>query len=265
MEATINGTRIHYERSGTGFPLLLIHAGIADSRMWEPQALALANDFDMIRPDMRGFGDSDLPPGPYSTRADLIGLLDQLGVDRAHIVGCSMGGTVAVDLALEDPARVAKLVLVGSGVSESNLGQADSALFAEVEAADKAGDMDAVNRAEVRLSVDGPRRPEGSAPAAVRDLVLDMNGRSLRSDFGSAPHQKLDPPAIGRLHEIAAPTLVIVGDEDLPSAAANADVITSSIARARTVVIKDAAHLPSLERPEEFNRVLLNFLTESHR
>ena len=104
MEATINGTRIHYERSGTGFPLLLIHAGIADSRMWEPQALALANDFDMIRPDMRGFGDSDLPPGPYSTRADLIGLLDQLGVDRAHIVGCSMGGTVAVDLALEYPA-----------------------------------------------------------------------------------------------------------------------------------------------------------------
>lgn len=262
MEATINGAHIHYERSGTGFPLLLIHAGIADSRMWEPQANAFANEFDMIRPDMRGFGDSELPPVPYSTRADLVGLLDHLGVDRAHVVGCSMGGTAAIDLALEYPERVARLVLVGSGVSGSNLGQADKALFAEVEAADKAGDIDAANRAEVRLWVDGPRRPEGSAPAAVRDLVLDMNGRAFLSDFASAPQQKLDPPAIGRLHEIAAPTLVIVGDEDLPHAAANAKVITSNIPDSRTVVIKDAAHLPSLERPEDFNRVLRDFLTE---
>ena len=260
MEATINGARIHYERSGKGFPLLLIHAGIADSRMWEPQAKAFAADFDPIRPDLRGYGDSELPPVSYSMRADLVGLLDHLGVDRAHVVGCSMGGTVALDLAVKYPARVARLVLVGSGVSGSNLGQADSALFADVEAADKAGDMDAVNRAEVRLWVDGPRRPEGSAPAAVRDLVLDMNGRALRSDFASAPHQELEPPAIGRLHEVAAPTLVIVGDEDLPPAAANANVITSKIPGSRTVVIKGAAHLPSLERPEDFNRVVLDFL-----
>ncbi len=260
MEATINGARIHYERSGKGFPLLLIHAGIADSRMWEPQVKAFANDFDMIRPDLRGYGDSELPPVSHSMRADLVGLLDHLGVDRAHVVGCSLGGTVALDLAVEHPARVARLVLVGSGVSGSNLGQADSALFADVEAADKAGDMDAVNRAEIRLWVDGPRRPEGSVPAAVRDLVLEMNGRALRSDFASAPHQKLEPPAIGRLHEVAAPTLVIVGDEDLPQAAANAEVITSKIPGSRTVVIKGAAHLPSLERPEDFNRVVLDFL-----
>ena len=260
MEATINGARIHYERSGKGFPLLLIHAGIADSRMWQPQAKAFANEFDMIRPDMRGFGDSELPPVPYSTRADLVGLLDHLGVGCAHVVGCSMGGTAAIDLALEYPERVARLVLVGSGVSGSNLGQADSALFADVEAADKAGDIDASNRAEVRLWVDGPRRPEGSAPAAVRDLVLDMNGRAFLSDFASAPQQKLVPPAIGRLHEISASTLVIVGEEDLPHAAANAEVIMSNIPDSRTVVIKDAAHLPSLERPDEFNRVLRDFL-----
>jgi 3-oxoadipate enol-lactonase len=261
MEVTINGALIHYERSGKGFPLLLIHAGIADSRMWEPQAKAFANEFDIIRPDMRGFGESELPPAPYSTRADIIGLLDHLGVDRAHVVGCSMGGTVAIDLTLENPDRVAKLVLVGSGVSGSNLGEADSAFFADVEAADQAGDMDAVNRAEVRLWVDGPRRPEGTAPAAVRELVLDMNGRSLHSDWASAANQSLDPPAIGRLPEIAAPTLVIVGGEDLPHAAANADVITSKIPRSRTVVINGAAHLPSLERPEEFNRLVLEFLS----
>jgi 3-oxoadipate enol-lactonase len=261
MDVTLNSARIHYERSGSGFPLLLIHAGIADSRMWEPQAKAFANQFDMVRPDLRGFGDSKLPPVPYSMLADMIALLDYLDIDRAHVVGCSMGGTLAIDFALEHPQRVERLVLGGSGVSGSNLGAADSALFADVEAADKAGDMEAVNRAEVRLWVDGPRRPEGSAPAAVRELVLDMNGRALRTDWDSAQNQPLDPPAITRLSEITAPTLVIVGDQDLPHASANADLITSKIAGARTVVIKGAAHLPSLERPEEFNRVLLDFLT----
>jgi 3-oxoadipate enol-lactonase len=229
--------------------------------MWEPQAKAFANQFDMVRPDLRGFGDSELPPVPYSMLADMIALLDYLDIDRAHVVGCSMGGTLAIDFALEHPQRVERLVLVGSGVSGSNLGVADSALFADVEAADKGGDMEAVNRAEVRLWVDGPRRPEGSAPAAVRELVLDMNGRALRTDWDSAQNQPLDPPAITRLSEITAPTLVIVGDQDLPHASANADLITSKIAGARTVVIKGAAHLPSLERPEEFNRVLLDFLT----
>lgn len=265
MEVILNGARIHYERSGTGSPLLLIHAGIADSRMWEPQAHAFAKKFDMIRPDLRGFGDSELPAGPYSMLADLTALLDHLEVDRVDVVGCSMGGTLAIDFVLEHPDRVDRLVLVGSGVSGSNLGAADSALFTEVEAADKADDMDAVNRAEVRLWVDGPRRPEGSAPPAVRELVLDMNGRALRRDWDSAPNQSLDPPAIDRLSEITAPTLVIVGDQDLPHAAANADLITSRIPGSRTVVIKDAAHLPSLERPEEFNRVLLDFLTEKRK
>lgn len=262
MDVTLNGARIHYERSGSGFPLLLIHAGIADSRMWEPQAKAFANQFDMVRPDLRGFGNSELPPVAYSMVADLIALLDLLEIDRAHVVGCSMGGTLAIDLTLEHPERVEKLVLVAAGISGSNLGEADSGLFSEIEAADKANDMDAVNRGEVRLWVDGPRRPEGSAPAAVRELVLDMNGRSLQTDWHSAENQSTDPPAIGRLGEIKAPTLVVVGDEDLPHAAANAEVITSNVASARSAVIRGAAHLPSLERPEEFNRLLLDFLTK---
>ena len=261
MEVTLNGARIHYERSGTGFPVLFIHAGIADSRMWEPQAAAFAKRFDMVRPDLRGFGDTALPPAPYSAIADLVGLLDHLRIDRAHVVGCSMGGTLALDLTLEHPQRVHRLVLVAAGVSGSNLGASDAALFTEIEAADKAGDMDAVNRAEVRLWVDGPRRREGSAPNAVRELALDMNGRSLHTDWSSAESQPIARAAITRLGEVAAPTLVIVGAEDLPHCLANAHLIASRIAGSRKVTINDAAHLPSLERPEEFNRVLLDFLT----
>ena len=260
MDVTLNGARIHYERSGKGFPVLLIHAGIADSRMWEPQATAFADRFDMIRPDLRGFGDTALPPAPYSNLSDVIGLLDHLEVDHAHVIGCSMGGTLAIDLALEHPQRVERLVLVAAGISGSNLGAADAALFTEIEEADKAGDMDAVNRAEVRLWVDGPARREGSAPATVRALVLDMNGRSLHTDWSSAESKPIDRPAITRLGEITAPTLAIVGDQDLPHCMANADLITSKVPGARKVVIKDAAHLPSLERPEEFNRVVLDFL-----
>ena len=260
MDVTLNGARIHYERSGKGLPILFIHAGIADSRMWEPQATAFANTFDMIRPDLRGFGDTALPPAPYSGVGDLVALLDHLRIDRAHVVGCSMGGTLAIDLALEHPQRVQRLVLVAAGVSGSNLGATDAALFTEIEEADKAGDMDAVNRAEVRLWVDGPRRREGSAPATVRALVLDMNGRTLHTDWASAESQPIDRPAITRLGDIAAPTLVIVGDEDLPHCHANADLITSKVPGARKEIVKDAAHLPSLERPEEFNRVVLDFL-----
>jgi 3-oxoadipate enol-lactonase len=262
MEVTLNGARTHYKRSGTGFPVLFIHAGIADSRMWEPQAAAFANRFDMIRPDQRGFGDTELPPGPYSGVDDVVALLDQLKIDRAHVVACSMGGTLAIDLALEHPQRVDKLVLIAAGVSGLNAGAADAALFTEIEEADKAGDMDAVNRAEVRLWVDGPRRREGSAPATVRELVLDMNGRSLHTDWSSAENRPIGHPAIARLGEIAAPTLVIAGDQDLPHCIANADLIASKVPGARKVIIEDAAHLPSLERPEEFNRILLDFLTE---
>jgi len=146
-------------------------------------------------------------------------------------------------------------------VSGSNPGASDAALFTDIEEADKAGDMDAVNRAEVRLWVDGPRRREGSAPATVRELVLDMNGRSLHTDWSAAENRPIEHPAITRLSEIAAPTLVIVGDQDLPHCIANADLITSKVAGSRKVIIENAAHLPSLERPEEFNRVLLDFLT----
>jgi 3-oxoadipate enol-lactonase len=256
----INGARIHFERSGNGFPLLLVHAGIADSRMWEPQVAGLSEHFDMIRPDLRGCGESEVPPAPYSMHADLLALLDHLKVERAHVIGCSMGGTAAIDLAIANPQRVGRLVLVAAGISGSDLGAADAELFAEVEAAEKSGDLVAVNRAEVRLWVDGPRRPEGAAPAHVRELVLDMNGRCLRSDFSAAPYLGLEPPAIDRLHEITAPTLVVVGEEDLPHANANAAVLIERIKGARKKVIKNAAHLPSLERPEEFNRLVLDFL-----
>lgn len=263
MEAAINGARIHYRRSGAGFPLLMLHAGVADSRQWEAQAADFGRHFDVIRPDMRGFGQSELPPVAWSPHADVIALMDELDLGQAHLVGCSMGGAIAIDLALEHPDLVTKLVLVGAGVGGANFGEKYPDLFAAVGAADKRGDLDAVNEAEARLWLDGPRRPQGHVSKPLRDLFLDMNGTSLHSPFDKAPREALQPPAMNRLQEIGVPTLVIVGDEDVPPVMDTADLFMSTIRGARKAVIQDAAHLPNMEHPEEFNRLVLDFLLET--
>jgi pimeloyl-ACP methyl ester carboxylesterase len=258
----INGARIHYRREGAGFPILMFHAGIADSRMWQPQADEFAKQFDVIRPDMRGFGDSELPPRPWSPVGDVIALIDELGLKPAHLIGCSLGGGLAIELALDHPARISKLVLVGPSVSGANFGKKYPELFAEVRAADEAKDHKALNEAEARLFLDGPRRPPRHVGGKLRELFLDMNGRTMNNDFESAPMEQLEPPAAGRLSEITAPTLVVIGDEDIPPVFDNVELVMDSIKGARKAVIHDAAHLPNLEHPAEFNRIVLDFLME---
>jgi 3-oxoadipate enol-lactonase len=262
MELTIHGARIHYRREGDGMPVILLHAGVADSRMWGAQVEALARQFDVITPDMRGFGGSDLPPGRWSPVGDLLGLVDALHLKPAHLVGCSIGGGVAIDFALQHGERISKLVLVAPGVGGMKHLEEDSALWSEVDAAEKRGDFDALNRAEARLWLDGPTRPEGYVKDPVRSLMLEMNGANFGRDWESAPREELDPPAAERLHEITAPTLVVVGDHDVPPVHRAVDLLMARVPHARKAVIRDAAHLPSLEHPAEFNRIVLDFLVE---
>jgi pimeloyl-ACP methyl ester carboxylesterase len=261
MEKLINGARIHYRRSGFGFPVMFLHAGVADSRMWEPQAAGLAKHFDVIAPDRRGYGESELPAGPWSPIADVLALMDALGLrDAPHIVGCSIGGMLAIDFVLEHPERVSKLVLVGAGVGGLHEDAKYKDLYAEVMAAEDAHDLIALNEAEAHLWLDGPGRAPGHVSKHLRDLFLDMNGKALLSDFDSAPQQELEPPAVGRLGEIRSPTLVVVGDADMQPMKETADLLVSQIRGARKAVIHDAAHLPNLEHPDKFNRLLVDFL-----
>lgn len=261
MEVQLNGARIHYSRSGSGFPVVFLHAGVADSRMWEPQTAGLSKHFDVITPDMRGYGKSELPAKPWSPVADLLALMDALRIREApHVVGCSTGGGLAIDFALEHPDRVSKLVLVGAGVSGQPYDEKYDDLFTEVTAAEETKDLDVLNEAEMKLWLVGPGRTLDHVDKRLRELFLDMNGIALKSDFASAPTQKLDPPAFGRLGHIKAPTLVIVGDQDLSETHDTADLLVAKVPGARKAVIHDAAHLPNLEHPEKFNRVLLDFL-----
>jgi pimeloyl-ACP methyl ester carboxylesterase len=261
MDAVLNGARIHYEREGSGLPLIFLHAGIADARMWEPQVHAFAEHFDVIRPDQRGFGTSELPAARWSPVVDLLALMDELGAKPSILVGCSMGGGLAIDFALDHPERISKLVLVGPAVGGADFGKSYPELWAEVKAADAKHDLVALNEAELHLFLDGPRRPRGYV-APLRELFLDMNGRSMHSDFESAPTDDIDPPAIERLHEISMPTLLVVGDEDVPPVLDTINLLIERIPHARKAVIHDAAHLPNLEHPDEFNRLVLDFLLE---
>jgi len=261
VEIELNGARIHYRRSGAGYPVVFIHAGVADSRMWEPQAAGLGTHFDVITPDMRGYGESELPATSWSPTTDVLALMDALHIREApHLVGCSIGGGIAIDFALEHPERVSKLVLVGAGVGGLMVGDPDDPIYAETIAADEANDVTALNEAEMKLWLVGPGRAVSHVDEKLRDLFLEMNGIALLSDFKNAPRIELDPPAAERLSEIKAPTLVVVGDHDLPEVHETAGVLMSNIRGARKAVIHDAAHLPNLEHPEKFNRVLLDFL-----
>ncbi len=225
--------------------------------MWEPQAGAFEKDFDAIRPDQRGFGQSEMPPTAWSPVEDLLALIDELGLKPAHLVGCSMGGSLAIDFALDHPDRISKLVLVGSAIGGFAFRPEHAHLFAEAAAARKAGDLDALNQAMLHLFLDGPGRPRGYVSEPLRTLFLDMNAIAVRADFEKAPPAQ-NLVAIRRLHEIAAPTMVIVGDRDVPTVLETADLLADAIPNARKAIIKDAAHLPNLEHPNEFNRLVLD-------
>lgn len=263
---TVNGARLWYEESGvsSGHAVTFVHAGICDHRQWDSQMDAFGERYRVIRFDLRGHGQSELPAGPVSLSDDLGGLLDALGVERSALIGCSMGGSAAIDFTLKQPARVAALVTVCSAVSGAapEIGPGEEAIIGELAAADASGDDDRLNAAEVRLFVDGLKRtPEQVAPG-VRALVAEMNLNNIKrsGEWQQAQPTPLSPPAIGRLGEIHTPTLVVVGGDDAFNVRKLADTLTSEIAGARKVVMAGLTHVPNMERPDEFNQAVLDFL-----
>jgi len=262
----VNGARLWYEETGPadGHAVTFVHAGICDHRQWNTQMAAFSAKYRVIRFDMRGFGQSDLPAGPASLSDDLGGLLDALHVERTAVIGCSMGGSAAIDFTLKQPDRVAALVTVGAGMSggPQEIGPGEEEIIAEIEAAEQAGDTARLNAAELRLWVDGPNRtPEQVAPG-VRTLMAEMNAANNQraAEWEQVQPQPLDPPAAGRLSEIHAPTLVIVGSDDTFSVRKTADLLAAGIAGARKVVMAGLTHVPNMERPDEFNQIVLDFL-----
>lgn len=253
-----------WDATGEGEAVVLVHAGVADRRMWEPQWIGFGGSFRVIRYDARGFGDTLSPVGPWSHHGDLGALLDELGLERVHLVGASMGAGIAVEVALERPAAVASLVLIAPG--GALLGEPPDVLRsvwrAEGEALEQ-GDLDAAVEVNLRAWVDGPARTPEAVDAAIRAFVGLMQRRAFALpawDGEVAPESELEPPAAGRLAELRIPVLVVVGMADWPPVVEVAERIGREVAGARVVRWPGVAHLPSLERPTEFERLVREFL-----
>ena len=258
--AEVDGARLSYEVAGAGPAVVLLHAGIADSRMWDPQFHTFAQHHRVIRYDARGYGRSEMPPGPFARHEDLYALLRYLGIERAALVGLSMGGATAIDFTLTHPAMVTALVPVASGLGGYQWSEAIQRYNAEEEAAIERGDMDAVYEVNLRMWVDGPTRTPAQVDPEVRGTVRQMLADASTSTEGRP--QRLDPPAIARLGEIRAPTLVIAGDADVPDILTIADLLVGAIPGARKVAVPGVAHMVNMERPGEFNRLVLDFLRQ---
>lgn len=249
MQITSGSATLAAESHGTGSPdVLLVHAGVTDQRSWQHLVGALP-DHRCLTYDQRGYGrTSYTKQDGWSQVDDAVAVLDAYDVGSAIVIGCSMGGRGALDLALSHPHRVQALVLIGSAVSgapplEGEPGLED--LEKQYDAAYDAEDLDELNRLEAWIWLDGPHQPEGRVGGAARELFLDMNRIALEApETGEERH---DVNAWERCGEIRVPTLVMIGEHDLDHTHGNATHLAEQIPGARLVDLPGVAHLPHLE------------------
>lgn len=256
--------QIHYEVAGQGTPIILCHAGFVDSQMWNPQIDVLAQDYQVIRYDLYGYGQSSPATQPISRRHELLEVMEQLEIDKAILVGCSLSGTTVIDFALEYPEKVIALIAVSATPSGFELqGEPPAHLF-EMIGALQGGDLETASELQTRIWFDGMTRTPEQVDTELRQQVKTMNlnaiekSGSLMGDANAI--NPLDPPAVTRLNEIHVPTLVIAGALDHPEIARSATVMCDSITDAKQYILESSAHLPNMEQAAEFNRVVLDFL-----
>jgi 3-oxoadipate enol-lactonase len=233
--------------------VLLLHEGIADTRMWAPQIESYAAEHSVHAFDLPGFGSEPLEPG----RLSYVDWVAERTPPGAAVVGCSFGGRIALELAVARPELISRLVLVAPGLGEWEWSEDARAGFAEEEKAIERGDLDGAAEAQARMWL-----ADGADPA-IFELVREMTVRSYELQLPVENEVQVEwpePPARCRLGEIAVPTLLVVGDQDVPDMLEIVSLLQSSIAGAQKLVIEGAGHMPSLERREAFDQAVLEFL-----
>jgi 3-oxoadipate enol-lactonase len=254
----VNGAQLAVERSGAigGPAVVFVHAGVADKRMWEPLVNELPAGVDVVRYDMRGFGESELLPGPFNHSRDLVALLDALELERVVLVGASMGGAVTLEVASNWPERVRGLALLDAA-AEHEWSAVVREFGAAEDAALEAGDIDQAVELNLRMWVDGPRATSDVDPA-LRALVADMQRRAFELQLGvDSEEEELE----AELARITAPTVVAVGELDVADFHDIARELAGGIPNVVELrVIPGVAHLPALERPREVAELVANLL-----
>jgi len=261
--ANIDNAKIYYETAGRGIPLVMIHAGVADHRQWNNEFTALAQSYQVIRYDMRGYGKSEPVEGEFSHMGDLVSLLDALEIHEPLVVmGCSMGGGLAMDFALTYPSRARALIMVDSGPSGLELDVPTPSKFAEAEKAFEAGDLDLLAEIETQIWFDGMDRTPEQVNPAMRGLLYEMDRLALSHEVRHLGKRmpNTETPAFDRLGDLDIPVLVIVGTHDTAYILAAADYMIEKIPSAKKVIIEDAAHFPNMDQPHEFQGIVNDFL-----
>lgn len=259
--ATVRNGKMYFEMAGTGKPLLLLHSGIADHRMWAEQRSEFSRHLQVVTPDFRGYGKSSIPDEPFRHYEDIHGLIQHLGFTSVNIAGCSLGGKVAIEMAIAYPGMVSRLILIAPGMpgyeyrdketlAKDALLEGLIATGRREEVADMLVDIWMVGLKRHRETVDS------SARALVRDMILD-NYASVTDEYPETP-PGFD--MMSRLVEIRIPTLVMIGDSDLPDMQAISQLVAGRIHGAKRQLIPDAAHLPNLENSVLFNQSVIDFL-----
>lgn len=261
--ATINGAELYYEVKGQGQPLLLLHAGLADSRMWDDQFEAFSKRYRVIRFDMRGFGRSNMPSGSFANYEDIRALLDFLQCKTIYLLGISFGGSLALDFVLAYPNYVKALILAAPSVSGESPSERIKQFWDEEETALDNDDLEGATELNLRLWVDGPHREPNQVSADVRKRVQEMQLAIFKKDIpDDIEEEELDPPAIERLGEVKIPVQLLIGELDLEEKLALADQLANELPQSEKVVILEVAHMLNMEKPDLFNQHVLEFLAK---
>ncbi|MER5352316.1 alpha/beta hydrolase [Kitasatospora sp. NPDC002551] len=249
---------LSYVVTGDGPPVVLVHAGIADHRMWDALVPELARRYTVVRYDLRGFGESAPPAGPFRETDDLCRLLDHLGHERVRLVGASWGGRVALDFTLTHPGRVRTLALLAPPWPGYDWSAGMIAYDEAETAALAAGDLDAAVRVNLDMWVRGPARTWDEVPAHAADRLREPLRTSLVNQAAVGEHSQ--GPATGDLAAVGVPTLVATGGLDVTDFQDIGRRYATAIPGARLVEFPTAGHLIAVDAPAELLDVLVPFL-----
>lgn len=256
----VNGARFYYEAAGEGEALLLIHGYNLDTRLWDKQFEAFAKSYRVVRFDIRGFGKTLATDVPFTLYDDTRAVLQELGIEQAHVVGLSFGGMVALEFALACPTMVSSLTLVSSGLfghPRSEMRLRDAEKFNQVR---QTGTLEEALEMTAQMWFDGPDQPVNEQAGGARERFKEMNRHAFALPEFGAGFAALTPGPIERLEEIKAPTLVIAGERDYVDFIEIADVLARRIAGSLHAILPDSAHIPPMDQPEVFHQLLLQFL-----
>jgi pimeloyl-ACP methyl ester carboxylesterase len=255
---TVGGGRIFYEMAGRGPALVLIHDGTLHRETWNAQFAVFARHHRVIRWDRRGYGRSDPPKADFSHLEDLLAVMRALKVEQATVMGCSAGSLLSIHFALDHPEMVSALVLVGPIVS--GFGFSDH--FETRGGRGMPGDDAPVEQKIEYWTSKDPwiMAPESTAARQKTRALLTANRQNLDGSgrFSGWP----DQPALPRLSQIKVPTLIVVGESDIPDVHAHAGAIQAGIAGSKRVVLAHGGHLPQVEVPDAFNQLVFDFLKD---